>query len=736
MTQPTLPNVADSGNRPDLESKADPGNAFESIQLRMHPRVFAALGKDLVTNDVVAVIELVKNSYDAFAHNVWVEFGHSELEGLYLEIRDDGTGMTRQVIENEWCLVATPYKRTNSVVEKDGRVRMVAGNKGLGRLSVARLGNRLSMITQAPQSPCWEVTVDWSDISGSEDLSQSAVGFRGFPDVSPFRESGTRIRILDLMEQWDEKRKTELHDNLSRLISPFSAGDEFNIFLSDSDGTKQVAVESSKFLSEPKYSMEGEVDAVGNVVGTYSFAPLGGVPNLAQFELAWSQVYRAAQRRWRFTHSAAAANCGPFSFDIRAWDIDAGGIGEIADAHNLMRRSVRGAIRAHKGISVYRDGILVLPKSDRGLDWLGIDLLRVSQIGRRLSTNQIVGYISISSQGNPKLEDTSDRERLSVSPEVEEFEEIIRSVVRLLGNRRNEDRVQPNRETPMVDLLSALSAEPLLESASELARSGAKASAVVPLIRRFDESLSRNRETIQRRFEYYSRLATVGTIAHMLVHEIRNRTTVLSRLLTSVKRDYAPFKNHRLADQHTRAERAVSDFVQLANTFLPLASRSYRRRRRQSIIEDRIKSCLALQQSEIQGLLIECQVPETETAADIDPAELDSVILNLVMNATYWLGAVERTERKLAFELSPGDNDERVTVWVHDSGPGIDEADLNLVFLPGVTRKPDGIGMGLTVASEIMAAHRGQMWTAHPGLLGGASFAFDLPLAKTARNNQ
>jgi len=731
MTQPALSDIADPKNKGDSKDKADPENAFESIQLRMHPRVFAALGKDLVTNDVVAVIELVKNSYDAFAHNVWVEFSYSDLEGSYLEIRDDGTGMTRKVIENEWCLVATPHKQTNSLVEKGGKVRRVSGNKGLGRLSVARLGNRLSMITKAPQSPCWEVTVNWSDVSESDDLSHSAVGFREYPETSPFQESGTRIRILDLTEEWDEKRKAELHDNLSRLISPFSTSDEFNIFLSTSGGATQVNVESSEFLSEPKYSMKGEVDAAGNVEGTYRFEPLGsGVPKVAKFDLAWAQIWRTAQLRWRFPHSEAAANCGPFSFDIRAWDIDADGIGEIADAHNLMRRSVRGAIRTHKGISVYRDGILVLPKSDRGLDWLGIDLLRVSQIGRRLSTNQIVGYISISSQSNPKLEDTSDRERLSVSAEVEEFEEIIRSVVRLLGSRRNEDRAQPNRETPMVDLLSTLSAEPLLESASELAQSGAKASEVVPLIRRFDESLSRNRETIQRRFEYYSRLATVGTIAHMLVHEIRNRTTVLSRLLASIKREYAPFKNHRTADQHTRAEKAVSDFVQLANTFLPLASRNYRRRRRQSIVEERIRSCLTLRQNEIEGLLIECHVPETETAVDIDPAELDSVILNLVMNATYWLGVVERSERKLTFELELSDNEERVTVWVHDSGPGIDEADLNLVFLPGVTRKPDGIGMGLTVASEIVAAHRGQMWTVHPGLIGGASFAFDIPLAK------
>ncbi len=70
----------------------------ENLPLRLHPRVFAALGKDLVTNDVVAVLELVKNAYDAFAENVWVEFGIDEEGGACLEIRDDGIGMSREVI--------------------------------------------------------------------------------------------------------------------------------------------------------------------------------------------------------------------------------------------------------------------------------------------------------------------------------------------------------------------------------------------------------------------------------------------------------------------------------------------------------------------------------------------------------------------------------------------------------------------------------------------------------------
>src|SRR5882672_7252331 len=91
---------------------------FDLIPFRMHPRVFAALGADLVTNDVVAVIELVKNSYDAFADNAWVRFRHDDKLGSYLEIEDDGQGMTKAIIDDVWCLVATPFKENNPTTRK------------------------------------------------------------------------------------------------------------------------------------------------------------------------------------------------------------------------------------------------------------------------------------------------------------------------------------------------------------------------------------------------------------------------------------------------------------------------------------------------------------------------------------------------------------------------------------------------------------------------------------------
>ena len=86
------------------------------IPFRMHPRVFAALGSELVTNDVVAIIELVKNSYDALATHVDVRIHKNESQKeQFIEIVDDGTGMSRSIIEDVWTVVGTPYRLDSPV---------------------------------------------------------------------------------------------------------------------------------------------------------------------------------------------------------------------------------------------------------------------------------------------------------------------------------------------------------------------------------------------------------------------------------------------------------------------------------------------------------------------------------------------------------------------------------------------------------------------------------------------
>ncbi|MBU8913323.1 MAG: ATP-binding protein [Spirochaetales bacterium] len=708
-------------------------NEFKRIQLRMHPRVFAALGADLVTNDVVAVIELVKNSYDAFAQNVWLRFGEDPSLGTFLEIEDDGNGMTREIIEEAWCVVATPFKEQNPVVGRGKKARRVAGEKGLGRLSVARLGDRLHMFTQSPGEPCWEVKVNWTDISAGDDLSSSFVECRQCSKASPFKKSGTLLRIHCQKAHWGDNHVSDLQDNLARLISPFSDKGDFNIFLTGfvDDKAGEVQISSPEFLSWPKYLIKGEADSEGKVTGVYKFRSIiDGAKRNSKVNLSWEQIYSRIADKEKYEFCAEKAHCGPFSFEIRAWDISGGDTQEISERFDFQKSLIREAIRVHKGITVYRDRILVLPKSENARDWFGLDLRRVSKVGTRLATNQVVGFISISAKDNPGIQDTSDRERLAACLEVGEFEEIIKAVIGILENERDQDRIKIDIEKPMDDLFEGLSAEELVAEVIALSEEGADAAEAVPLLRAFSSSLDTARKTIQERFVFYSRLATVGTIAQMLVHEIRNRTTAFGSFLDFIKSRFGPFKDREIEQAYRRTDNAVNALERLADTFAPLASRSFRRRKRQSVLETQIRECLSLLEAEIKSKKVKCTVPISETIVAVDPGELDAIILNLITNALYWMAETSKENRELVFHLTPISEGSRMRVWVHDTGPGIDLGDEKKVFWPGVTRKPGGIGMGLTVASELVAIYGGRMTAKHPGTKGGASFAFDLPLRK------
>lgn len=709
-------------------------SALERIPFRIHPRVFAALGADLVTNDVVAVIELVKNSYDAFAGTCWIRFGTSNDNTLYLEIEDDGQGMSRDVIEDVWAVVATPNKLDNTKARKGSKQRRVVGEKGLGRLSVARLGSRLEMVTQAKNEPCWEVFVDWEALADESQLTDCFVEAREFQGDSPFKTTGTRIRIHDLSSPWDEATMADLEDNLARLISPFKEVADFRVKLSspDSQETQSVEVESPEFLSKPKYQIAGAVDADGAISASYRFRPLvEGKPRQKKVSMSWEQVYDSIIDKERAPFCADEFSCGPFEFEIRAWDMAADDTDEIANRFDFQKSKIRKAIRSHKGISVYRDEILVLPKSDEARDWLGLDLRRVSKVGERLSTSQVVGYVAITGEANPGIVDTSDRERLVSRLEAAEFQETLKSIVGLLEVERLKDRyAHEDKPQPMQELFDQLSAEDLIAEVISLAEEGADASEAVPLLNAFSKSLDKARRTIQERFIHYSRMATVGTIAQMLVHEIRNRTTAFGEFLEIAKSRFGPFKDDSVRRDYISADESVTALERLADTFSPLASRSFRRRKRQSILEERIQECIALNKQELERKGIIVNFPASSTTVEVDPGELDSVIINLLTNAIFWLGETDKSQRQIDIRLSTISNGDRVRIWVHDSGRGIDEEDIEKIFRPGVTRKPGGIGMGLTVASEIVAEYGGRMTAKLPGNLGGASFAFDLPLKR------
>ena len=700
-------------------------------------------------------MELVKNSYDALATRVQIrihtatpdEEGSSsaddgstdsdtdpdsaQAEPSYIEILDDGVGMDYKTIRDVWCVVATPFRHKNPVSSKPGRSRAATGDKGLGRLSAARLGRSFEMTTKTTSGSPLKFSLSWDDMFGADDTAGLAFPLEKVPASALPETQGTLIRISRLNEEWTSEKIDKLRANLSRFVSPFASKTDFSLLLDTQEGggeTKIEEIEPPSFMSKPKYSIQGAVDQAGTIRWTYRYRPLDAEGRTISRSEDWPTLRDSLLQEGADRLSPEFPGCGPFEFDIRAWDLTVEDTRDIAEHFKESRSHIRAAIKSQWGVSVYRDDVLVLPKSEAARDWLGMDIRRISKVGTRLSTSQVVGCVRITKAKNPAIVDTSDRENLVSNTATLAFRLLLRSIVFLLEDERDEDRIRDTGTTQ--NLFAALDAEPLVVQLDEIESQDGTVSEAIKVVRDFRVRLDRSRAQIERRFGYYNRLAVVGTIAQLVIHEIRNRTTSIGRGLSKAAALVDRFGEAATKRAVGVAGGSVRALEALADRFAPLASRGYRPGRRSSVLEESIGRCIEMQHAEIQSHAISVEVPSSSTRVRVDPGELDAIILNLLSNSVYWLTR-KPADRRLRFRLRADSPPGRVRVFVDDSGPGIDIEDRDRVFWPGVTRKPNGIGMGLTVASELVDAHGGRMRTTVPGELGGATFDFDVPLFRT-----
>jgi signal transduction histidine kinase len=699
----------------------------QRIPFRLHPRVFAALGTDLVTNDVVAIIELVKNSYDALATRVDVRFRRDAEAGeSIIEVEDNGTGMSRKEVVGVWAVVATPHRLTSPYTGKGPRRRRVSGAKGLGRLSSARLGNRLEILTRAENDKCWRLNVDWPALAKAASIAKCGIEVSPCPAPPLITKTGTLVRIGDLRSEWDEERLDDLSDQLSRLVSPFEEVADFEIWLTLSGkDAKPTRVTPPEFIAHPPYNIRGTVDKTGRLNAHYEYN--GNKRKTTVRRNIWKDLGVENADGESRTEPA----CGPFAFEIRAWDMDPQSIDNVASAFRMARGAIRANIRSYKGISVYRDRILVLPKSETAKDWLGLDLRRVSRVGGRLSTSQLVGYAAITAVNNPEIQDTSDRERLVGNDASGDFAALLKRVVELMEIERDKDRQgASHREPPLKDLFASLTADPLMHKVQGLADAGRPVADAIPLISEHSAQLEQTRSEIERRFVYYSRVASLGVLTATIVHEVRNQLVNLGRLLSALVplRTSSNTSVASIEKDIILAEKAIHSLDRLAKRFAPLATRGGPRGRT-AVLEEVIDDCLAMREKEVSAANIKVTIAsKSQTPVAIDSGELTAIIINFLDNAIYWLRTTAADKRQLQFQVATGVNG-RVDVQIHDSGSGIQPGDEERIFWPGVTSKPEGLGMGLTVASELVSQHGGQTRLIVPGILGGASFGFDLPLA-------
>ncbi len=698
-------------------------NYTKEVAMQFHPRAFSAFGSDLVTNDSVAIAEIVKNSYDAFANNVTVDISNSEIV-----ITDDGCGMTSSIIEEAWAVIATPYKKKNPVVYKGDKIRRVSGNKGLGRFSAARLGRYLEIITKNEADDLVVAYIDWESLVNSVNMADCKIKLT-YGGVSPLAsETGTIIKITGLYEEWNLNKISELQNALARLLSPFETGDDFSIVLNHDSYEMPIAIKPHDFIKKPTYSILGVVDENGDVSWIYKYAPKAVLKNRKDGIITWND----AKYGFDAPHTINKTNedkyiAGKFEFEIRAWDLDSDSIGDVSETFEIGKREIRSCIAQYKGLSVYRDNILVLPKSDASKDWLGIDIRRVSQIGKRLSTSQIIGMVNISSEHNPEIKDTTDREKLVDTPEYKQFCAIIETIILNFENLRYIDK-KPAKKEPrgLNDLIAPLSAAPLVAQIEDAISVGKTTDDIIETVRDYAAENEKSLIALNERLTYYAQTASLGSVAVVILHEILTGMTVIKRVLNRIRNKFINIDN-KTQEYLDDAETSHSRLVEVANSFAPLYNKNLRNGKNICNVYDEIKKSIRLISIKKEAAFIEFKVDCPDCyEIPISSGELQTILVNLLDNAVYWINCSQNETKQIFIKCYLNNN--KLQVSVSDSGMGILSEEAEKIFQPGITAKPNGIGMGLVIVTELLSYYDCKIATLVPGELGGATFEFELPL--------
>ena len=712
----------------------------QQVPIKLHPTAFAAFGPDLVTSDVVALMELIKNSYDAYAYKVNILFDFS-VSNPCIVVSDDGVGMTRETIENVWAVVATPYKRKNPTISRNGKIRRVSGNKGMGRFSSAKLGKKVDIYTKHKDDGFMHIQIDWNEILYSESISECAISIEETRKFELLGDTGTRIVISNLTSQWSESDYKELTENLSRIISPFEEISDFSIALSikekDSEEKRETLISPPEFIQHPVYKITADIDMVGTVMWKYSYNnPRIGVKKELENTIPWEEIYKnqiegeiSTSKRKLF--SSSSANCGPFSLEVRAWDLDSSSITDISSMFDISKSAVRNALRAYKGISIYRDGVLVLPKSEASRDWIGLDTRRISDVGKRLSTSQMLGIIRISADDNPEIRDTTDREKLVDTKEHTEFCAIIRAIISQLENLRDSDRVKKRKEPSIIDILETVSPDKLVEHTKEAFESGKPAKDIVKIVEDYQSHTNSRLEDIKKRLYYYGQVATAGSMAAFILHEIRGGLTSVKRFLDTIIEREQTFNNKEKKNYNTAIE-SYERMILVANSFAPLYSTSFKDKTYKSNLAEELDTSISYLEDNVlknAKITIKKDIP-TDILIGLHPGEIQTIFVNLLDNAAYWIKQSSNEERLIVITAKEAkDNNKRIIVSISDSGTGVRQEYAEKIFEPGVTAKSHGIGMGLVIVAEILARHQGKIALQIPSETDGATFIFDIPLA-------
>jgi signal transduction histidine kinase len=746
-------------------------------------RVALQLGRESISDSITAVLELVKNAYDAESEKVVIRFaGLTDREAkskAVLVIEDDGYGMSEQQFRDQWMVIGTTSK-VQAIVSPNKR-RVLTGEKGLGRLGLDRLCEEAVVQTFAHgEDHGTELVIEWRKYEEPgqrlEDITHQLYKIPRVVDDPITGEPldfkhGTRLILKRLKDTWTKESLNELRQELTLLVSPFAGINDFSVSIDSGMNCREIdgEVRSAEVLAGAEWKLFAEIRDDGTLRRLMTSSQ-----HEVTFEdgpFSWQDMFHGADR--------PVPLCGPLEFEMYFFPRRRV---ELEDL-NLSRKQVTDFLEKNQGIRIYRDEFRVKPYGDpngQG-DWLNLSYrrqrnpegVRQGPLGRwKVGYNQVVGAVFIGRQRNENLIDQTNREGIVEGPAFDDLRAFATRAVEFFEFNRQKfelDRQEPSdyemvRKAAEESTRASQEAVEGLKEASDRVRdmlAQAREVDSVPdweaITSFFDDTVMgayravatgqemqkefiKVAEDLQRELKQQKdtlgNLASLGILATSFGHEtlassnlVYKNAQQLTRSLPSALFMVQPEIRADIED-HLEILTHESEKIE---TFAEFTLRNVNRdkRNRKNVFLNRVVSEVfgyfeeSLRERNISIDLSE--VPKSLPPIRAFRIDWESIVVNLITNSVWGLQDTPKEKRQIRVSLKEVDG--HIEMRFADSGFGLEPGTSDKIFLPTFSTKRNekgqviGTGMGLAIVKGFVESYSGgEISVESPCDLGGAEF--------------
>jgi signal transduction histidine kinase len=703
----------------NLNNSIDP---FNGVSFSVDAGIINRLGKELVGRAETAVSELVKNSYDADANEVILDFINSDEIGGTLKIIDDGEGMSLNQLVNGFMRLSSTDKLHNPISSKYRRQK--AGRKGIGRFATQRLGAKLTIITKTEASAtAIKLEVDWNKYQIDTELVEI---INPISEISVNFKKGTHLIISELRESWNEPQIKRVFRYVTDLLQPDFLSDrsnELNIASNNTDdyfnvncyktvgndivpianidkmlfnnalGIIEGYVMNDRGICELK-STRFEIDDIIDITGTYHFI------NDVHFKVyyfiynyEWYEGYLPKMEYHR--------------------------INDFADQNG--------------GIRLYRNGFRVLPYGEKGNDWLNIEKTSLKTQDKAyvpFSNNNFFGFVEIIDREGKTFEETSSREGLIENQPLEQLIDFVSNALRAATLRINSARYREKSSKATGSNTDNRPQNDKRTTEEKLLDLKGSSSATDQVI---DEAILKLEEIGMLRV-----LAGIGLNIAEFTHEIRQFIPSFNGSINYLMhQNLSKDVNESLLNLKENFNRFKTYTSYLDNTITQNVNRDKQPIDLRRVIEE-FREVISY---DLKGLAINFDIEYYGYdlyTCPMHPSEWSSILYNLYTNSKK---AIKRQEpQKGKIKIIVGKEDQIIYLEFCDNGDGIPDRNKDRIFdaffttstPPNNSNKNEsitGTGLGLKILKDIILGYNGKIFVTDPETDYNTSVRVEIPEA-------